>query len=88
MDIINENRQWRINENEAKIKMVCLILTVVGGIIAYLAVFKDAFGGASGFLAVVGVAIFAYGFCPLFGISDEDIERIKRSTLIALKSKN
>ena len=41
MDIINENRQWRINENEAKIKMVCLILTVVGGIIAYLAVFKE-----------------------------------------------
>ena len=59
---------------KAKIKMVRIILTVVGGIIAYLAVFKDAFGGASGFLAVVGVAIFACGFCPLFGISGEDIE--------------
>ena len=47
---------------KAKIKMVRIILTVVGGIIAYLAVFKDAFGGASGFLAVVGVAIFACGF--------------------------
>ena len=64
---------------KAKIKMVRIILTVVGGIIAYLAVFKDAFGGASGFLAVVGVAIFACGFCPLVGISGEDI---------ALKSKN
>lgn len=65
--------------------MVCLILTVVGGIIAYLAIFKDAFGGASGFLAVVGVAIFAYGFCPLFGISDEDIEENQKKHIDRLE---
>ncbi len=70
---------------KTKIKMVCLILTVVGGIIAYLAVFKDAFGGASGFLAVVGVAIFACGFCPLFGISGEDIEENQKKHIDRLE---
>ena len=63
---------------KAKIKMVCLILTVVGGIIAYLAVFKDAFG-------VVGVAIFACGFCPLFGISGEDIEENQKKHIDRLE---
>ena len=53
---------------KAKIKMVRIILTVVGGIIAYLAVFKD-----------------ACGFCPLFGISGEDIEENQKKHIDRLE---
>ncbi len=63
---------------KAKIKIICLILAVVGGIIAYLAIFHDAFGGASGFLAVVGGAFVFIGVCAVFGISGEDIEEYQK----------
>lgn len=68
-----------------KAKIVCVIFAIAGGIVTYLSVFHNAFGGASGFLAVVGVAIFACGFCPLFGISGEDIEENQKKHIDRLE---
>lgn len=52
-----------------------IVLVIAGAVIAYLSIFHDAFGGASGFLAVVGVVIVAVPVCALLGISGSDIEK-------------
>ena len=56
--------------------MISLILSIVGGLIAYLSVFHDAFGGASGFTAVVGAFVLLIGvilFSRAIGVSDDVI---------------
>ena len=52
-----------------------IVLIIAGAVVAYLSIFHDAFGGASGFMAVLGVSIVVLLVCLLFGISGSDIDR-------------
>ena len=54
-----------------KAKIICVILAIAGGIVTYLSVFHNAFGGASGFTAV----FLAVGCCGVFGIPIDEFTR-------------
>ena len=77
--ISTDNSESVIQNQEGKQHgsfMISLILSIIGGLIAYLSVFHDAFGGASGFMAVVGGIILFVGIISLakaLGMSDEEI---------------
>ena len=77
--ISTDNSESVIQNQEGKKHgsfMISLILSIIGGLIAYLSVFHDAFGGASGFMAVVGGIILFVGIISLakaLGMSDEEI---------------
>lgn len=56
--------------------MISLIMSFIGGLIAYLSVFHDAFGSASGFMAVIGAFVLLIGiilFLRAIGVPDEVI---------------
>ncbi len=69
------NEQQQKNEKHGTF-IIPLIISIIGGLITYLSVFHDAFGGASGFMAVVGAIILFGGVISLakaLGMSDEEI---------------
>lgn len=56
-----------------------ILLSLAGGIVTYLSVFHDVFGGASGFMAVVGALVLLVGvtlFLKAIGVSDEEIAEL------------
>ena len=53
-----------------------ITIMIIGGLITYLSVFHDAFGGASGFMAVVGgfiLLVTVIYLAHMLGMSDEEI---------------
>ena len=58
-----------------KAKIICVIFAIAGGIVTYLSVFHNAFGGASGFTAVIGGVFLAVGCCGVFGIPIDEFTR-------------
>ncbi len=64
------------NEQRHSTFIFPLIISIIGGLLTYLSIFHDAFGGASGFMAVIGGIILLCGvmyLAKMSGMSDEEI---------------
>lgn len=73
---LKSNKQKQENEKHGTF-VIPLIISIIGGLIAYLSVFHDAFGSASGFMAVLGGILLFVGIISLakaLGMSDEEID--------------
>lgn len=76
--IATDNSKSDIQKQENKKHgtfMISLVISIIGGLIVYLSVFHDAFGGASGFTAIIGGVFLAAGCCGVFGIPIDEFTR-------------